>query len=48
MDNLYDIVFYLVGEQRIPNLMGVLHITAKKNMCLLKQINILLSIFIVI
>lgn len=31
MDNLYDIVFHLVGKQRIPNLMGVLHIPAKKH-----------------
>ncbi len=27
----YDIVFHLVGKQRIPNLMGVLHIPAKKH-----------------
>lgn len=31
MDNLYDIVFHLVGKQRIPNLMGVLHIPARKH-----------------
>ena len=45
MSELYDIVFHLVGKQRIPNLMGVLHIPGK-NMFLLKQKNILLTIFI--
>lgn len=31
MSELYDIVFHLVGKQRIPNLMGVLHIPGKKH-----------------